>query len=158
MSGPDCSQGRTDNSFRIPRPRENPRGNPSAECKTFILQTMQFSQCSRFRHMVSRVKTRFCGKSTHGDDPCDEPMKYINCGGQHSSRSHNCPMYKNDVTIQEMETLKNIRYLEVKKVVGPAYQGKVSYAQAVKSTPAVTSSAVKEIMPAVTRFIERYLE
>ena len=58
-----------------------------------------------------------------------------------------------------MKTLKKINDLETKKVGYPANQGRVSYAQAVKSTPTVTSSPViRQIMPVVMRFIEWYLE
>ena len=46
-----------------------------------------------------------------------------------------------------MITLKIIGYVEAKKVVYSAKQGNVSCVQAVKSTPAVTSSSVvKEVM------------
>ena len=73
--------------------------------------------------------------------------------------SRNCPVYKQAVPLQEMKTLKKIRYLKAKTVVCSANKGNVSYAQAVKSPPAVTSSpVVKEIIPAGTRFIERYVE
>lgn len=44
-------------------------------------------------------------------------MKCINSGGQHSSRSHNCPMYKQEVVVQEVHTLKEVSYLDVKKLV-----------------------------------------
>ena len=57
-----------------------------------------------------------------------------------------------------MKTLKKISYLEAKNV-DYSTEKNVSYAQSIKSTPAVTSSpVVKEIMPAFTLFIERYLE
>lgn len=55
----------------------------------------------------AQVKTWVCGKSTHGDDPITEPMKRVNCGGQHSWRYCSCPVYKQKVAIQEVCTLKN---------------------------------------------------
>lgn len=128
--------------------------------RAFIPQPMQCFQCLRFGHTASRcarVKTCFCGKSAHGDDPCAEPMKCVNCGGQHSSRSRNCPTYKTEVAIQEIKTLRKISYPEAKKLVCTDTQGRVSFAQAVKST-APAASVAKELLPAVTSFIDRYMK
>ena len=78
-------------------------------------------------------------------------MKYINCGGQHSFRSRNCPLYKQDVVIQGMKTLKEISYFIAKKLFVWRTRAKLAMHRAVKSTPAVTSTSspvLKEIMRA----------
>ena len=59
-------------------------------------------------------------KSAHGDDPCGDPMKCVNCGDQHSSQSRNYPVYNQKVPIQEEHALRELSYFEAKKLVCPA--------------------------------------
>lgn len=63
-------------------------------------------------------------------------------------RLRNCTIYKKEVAIEEMKTLKKINYPEAKKLDCPDNQGKVEYAQAVKSASSF-ATLVKEILPAV---------
>ena len=56
---------------------------------------------------------------------------------------------------QEVRTLKNVSYFDAKKLVCLVNQGKISYAQAVKST-LYPVSIVTEILPAITRLTERH--
>ena len=65
--------------------------------KAVIPQLMQCFQYLGLGYTVLRcvrVKTCLYGKSAPGDYPCDDLIKCINCGGQHSFRSHNHPVYK----------------------------------------------------------------
>ena len=51
-------------------------------------------------------------------------------------------MYNQEVAIQEVNILKEISYLETKKVIFPTKHGKISYAQAIKSTAATMTTAI----------------
>ena len=68
-------------------------------------------------------QTCFCGKSAN----VTKPINCVNCCGQHSSRSHNCPVY----------------------------EGKISYAQIVKFTVS-PAPIMRKILPALTQFLEQY--
>ena len=59
------------------------------------------------------------------------------------------------MAIPENTCPEKTQLLRYRKVVCPANQGRISYAQAVKST-ASPAPVVSEILPAVTQFIERY--
>ena len=111
--------------------------------RALIPQPMLYFQCLRFRHTASkcvRVKTCFCGKLAHGEDPCAKPMECVNCGSQNSSRFCNCPVYKQEVANQEIRTLK--------KLICPANQGRISFAQAVTSTASPA--------PILSQFLKHY--
>lgn len=79
--------------------------------RLFVPQPMQCFQCLRFGHTASRcarIKACQCGKPFHSDDPCIDPIKCINCSGQHSTRSRDCPIYKQEAAIQKVKaTQKN---------------------------------------------------
>ena len=60
------------------------------------------------------------------------------------------------MAIQEVRTLKKLSYFDGKKLVHPVNYGRIRYAQAINS-PQSPSPNIKEILPVVTQFLERYL-
>lgn len=127
--------------------------------RMFIPQPMQCFQCLRFGHPASRcarMKVCHCGKPFHSDDPCLDPIKCINCSGQHSSRSRDCPIYKQEAAIQQVKARQKISYTEAKKLVSPENKGNITYVEAVTKNSNLPSLVVKELMPAITRCIEKY--
>ena len=72
--------------------------------KAFISQLMQ---C--FQFMISGTLHQDVVRSSHASVESQlmvmifaEPMKYVNCCSQHSSKSRSCPVYKQEVTVQKV--------------------------------------------------------
>ena len=66
----------------------------------------------------------------------------------------NFPIYKHEVTIQKVRTLKNVGYFETKKLVFPVNQDKSTRAGNLQNV--CLQSTVKEILPMVSQFTEKY--
>ena len=127
--------------------------------RLFVPQPMQCFQCLRFGHTASRcarIKACQCGKPFHSDDPCIDPIKCINCSGQHSTRSRDCPIYKQEAAIQKVKATQKISYPEAKKLVCPESKGNITYVEAVTKNTSLLSLVVRELMPAITLCIEKY--
>lgn len=118
----------------------------------YIPAPMRCFRCQRYGHTAMKCDNQqicMCGKPPHESQPCEEPLKCVNCLGDHSSRSKDCPVYKQELAIQEIKVKEKLSYLEAKKkVVVQTPKTGVSYAKAI-STPAKIDSAsiIKELIP-----------
>ena len=88
--------------------------------RPFVPSPMRCFRCQRYGHTATRCKREplcACGQQVHEDSECGPNPVCVNCGGAHSAKSRNCPMYKLEVQIQELKIKKNISYTEAKRLI-----------------------------------------
>ncbi|KAK4883445.1 hypothetical protein RN001_006764 [Aquatica leii] len=146
-------------------PQKVKAGFHSLPVRLYIPDPIRCYKCQNFGHTTVRcVKERVCvcGKPLHEGSPCQEPISCINCNGNHSSRSRNCPTYKQEKAIQEVKVRENLTYPEAKKkVIGITPEPGVSYAKVVSTTPKQITDIYKELanqfLPLVKEIVQQEL-
>lgn len=123
----------------------------SLNVRLYIPAPMRCFRCQKFGHTATRCSNEqvcVCGKKLHEGTPCDQPVTCVNCKGPHNARSRDCPVFKQEVAIQELKAKENITYPEArKKVIIPTPRG-VSYAKAASTIPKMdTTPLVQELIP-----------
>ncbi|XP_071644470.1 uncharacterized protein [Temnothorax longispinosus] len=91
----------------------------------FIPKTRICYSCFRAGHIGSQCKGSprclFCGKDKHDkDEECphkDNPLKCINCGGNHRATSVDCPIILQHKQINALAATKNVSYIEARRKV-----------------------------------------
>nr|CAI5827431.1 unnamed protein product [Callosobruchus analis] len=113
---------------------------------------MRCFKCQKFGHTSMKCNSEqvcVCGKPLHEGSACEEPITCVNCQGNHSARSRNCPVFKQEFAIQECRVRNNITYSEAKKLtVIPTPSKGISYSQATSSKPD-TDRLIKELIPQI---------
>ena len=56
-------------------------------------------------------------KQTHQASACPNPVKCVNCGLDHLSRSNVCEVWKKEKEIMKVKVTRNITYIEARKMV-----------------------------------------
>ncbi|KAK5644855.1 hypothetical protein RI129_006155 [Pyrocoelia pectoralis] len=147
-------------------PQKVKAGFHSLPVRLYIPDPIRCFKCQAFGHTTLRCNNAAvcaCGKQPHEDVPCNTPFTCVNCKGDHSSRSKNCPTYKTEKAIQEIKTRENLPYHEAKKkvVIATPAQG-VSYAETTTSTAKQSAGLYKEVasqlLPLVKEIVQRELE
>ncbi|CAH1110656.1 unnamed protein product [Psylliodes chrysocephalus] len=88
--------------------------------RPYIPTPFRCFRCQRFGHTAIRCtkdQVCVCGKPIHTGNPCSPPVSCIYCQGPHPAISKNCPIFKQEVAIQEIKTKENLSYFEAKKKV-----------------------------------------
>lgn len=133
------------------------------EVRPFVPQPLRCFKCQRFGHTAikcQREPTCVCGKPTHEGTNCPAELHCVNCGGGHSSRSRNCPIYRQEVTIQELKTSKKLSYMEAKKLIAPLPSSVMSrsYAAAASSASTTPSAAISDIAPLIAEVVQKTIK
>lgn len=118
----------------------------------YIPSPLRCFKCQKYGHTSTRCSNEqicACGKPLHCTLPCEESLRCVNCTGNHSSRSKNCPQYKIELAIQEIKVKEKLSYIDAKKRVAVRTPQEVlTYAKATANAPACdTNSLIKEIIP-----------
>lgn len=126
----------------------------SLQVRLYIPPPMRCFKCQRFGHTSLRCNQEqvcVCGKPLHMGSTCEEPLICVNCKGPHSARSRNCPIYKQEMAIQEIKAKENISYSEAKrKFTIPTPTPNISYAKAVSSPPKIDYvSLIDQLVPRI---------
>ena len=88
-----------------------------------------------------------CGEKTHVSEDCQaETKKCTNCGGQHSSSSKECPIWKTQIEINRIKYTQDISFPEAKKIVESSSTS-TSYANATKKGEASSTSSKSTSTP-----------
>lgn len=88
--------------------------------RLYIPAPLRCFRCQKFGHTSIKCTSDqicVCGLPLHEGSSCREPITCIHCEGNHSARSRNCPVYRQEMAIQEVKTRERITYLEAKKRV-----------------------------------------
>ncbi|KAK4885163.1 hypothetical protein RN001_001434 [Aquatica leii] len=154
-------------TFNTPTlPQKVKAGFHSLPTRLYIPDPIRCFKCQNFGHTTLRCNKEavcVCGKPLHEGSPCEEPITCINCKGNHSSRSRNCPIYKQEKAIQELKTRENLTYPEAKKkvVVLPPEPG-LSYAKATATTSKQVANIYKDVasqlIPLVKELVQQELK
>jgi len=90
----------------------------------YIPNPLRCFQCQRFGHHRANCRRKEicakCGTEGHGDRGCEEPAHCINCKGNHSAFSRNCPQWKKEQDIQRVRTQNNLTFPEARRRVEAA--------------------------------------
>ena len=81
--------------------------------------------CQKLGHHESNCPVDYasvcekCGTGVfnHVESKCPNPVKCVNCGLNHLSRSNECEMWKKEKEILRIKVTRNITYLEARKVL-----------------------------------------
>lgn len=121
--------------------------------RPFIPAPLRCFRCQKFGHTskyCNKEQLCICGNPPHEGSPCNSPASCIHCNGPHSARYKKCPVFIQEMEIQELKIKEKLSYIEAKKkVLEKTPVAGVSYAQAVssKTKPTETSDLIKELIP-----------
>ena len=95
--------------------------------------------CQKLGHHESNCPVDYasvcekCGTGgfNHVESKCPNPVKCVNCGLNHLSRSNECEMWKKEKEILRIKVTRNITYLEARKVL--EQQPEITYSKIVQS-------------------------
>ena len=138
-------------------------GYIKAKVSPFVPSPLRCFRCQKFGHTSTNCSAkevcRECGKDKH-EGECSESPKCVNCEGEHSSTSKNCPKWKLEVEIQRIKTLDKCSFTEARKRASAYVPINQSYAKTV-ATPAVaergtgSEKAIEKLSNAITVLVER---
>lgn len=138
---------------RVTLPKKVKAGIHILPVRPYIPAPLRCFRCQRFGHTSARCdKTELCicGKEPHVGSPCNDPIICINCNGEHSARSRNCPVYKEEAAIQKIKTEEKISFAEARKRVKSSIVTPIpgiSYSQMASVTkPVLSEDVVKDIV------------
>ena len=90
----------------------------------YIPNPLRCFQCQRFGHHRANCRRKEvcarCGTEGHGDRGCEEPARCVNCKGNHSAFSRECPQWKKEQEIQRVRTHNNLTFPETRMRVEAA--------------------------------------
>jgi hypothetical protein len=80
---------------------------------------MRCFRCQKFGHtQQTRISNLVCGDCDeigHEDGPCPGPLNCISYWGAHASGDRDCPLYREEMVIQELRNREGLSFLDVRK-------------------------------------------
>ena len=125
-------------NFSLSKPPSSIKaGYFSIPVETFIPSPLRCFKCQKFGHGLSscrgQVTCAHCGERSHTTEDCTaSSKKCINCNGEHSASSRECPQWKKQVDINRIKYTQNISFPEAAKIAEGRTNTAKSYAQATK--------------------------
>ena len=112
----------------------------------FIPNPMRCFNCQRFGHTANRCKhsqvCSVCAEKGHDDRSCGNPRHCANCEGDHPAFSRDCPLWRQEKSVQEIKVQRGLSYFEAKKaVLGNA--GIPTYASQIKKQPSTKTMSTQ---------------
>ena len=110
-------------NFSLPKPPSSIKaGYFNLPIETFIPSPLRCFKCQKFGHGLSycrgQVTCAHCGERSHTTEDCTAvSKKCINCNGEHSASSRECPQWKKQVDINRVKYIQNISFPEAAKIV-----------------------------------------
>ena len=87
----------------------------------YIPNPLRCFRCQRFGHHKNSCRRdevcARCGTQGHNDTDCEALARCVNCKGDHSSYSKNCPKWKEESQIQRVKVLENLSFPDARKKV-----------------------------------------
>ncbi|CAH1103022.1 unnamed protein product [Psylliodes chrysocephalus] len=134
-----------------------PKLPKEVKVRHFIPSPLRCFRRQRFGHAAiscSKDQVCVCGKPLHIGNPCEPPIKCVNCEGPHPARSKDCLMYKQEYAIQELKVKEGLSYIEAKRKINiNTPKPNTSYSQVTTFRPPApvptvnTQELVKNLLP-----------
>jgi len=123
-------------------------GYMSIKVDPYIPNPLRCFQCNRFGHPKDRCKRTACcarcGSSDHTDDrECRERPHCVNCDGEHSSFSKECPKWKIEKEIQRLKITQNISFQQARQQISPTTAPGQLYSSIVQKKVQTTTIATQ---------------
>lgn len=87
--------------------------------REYVQNPLRCFKCQRFGHSKLHCKgvdiCVSCGVEAHGDEACKSSVSCVNCKGNHSASSRDCPVWRKEKRIQEIIAKEHISITEAKK-------------------------------------------
>jgi hypothetical protein len=105
-------------------PRDIQAGYMNIKVEPYIPNPLRCFQCNRFGHPKDKCKRKACcarcGSLEHTDDrECHLTPHCVNCEGDHSAFSKDCPKWKEEKEIQRVKITQNISFQQARQQVTP---------------------------------------
>ena len=105
----------------------------------YIPNPLRCFNCQKFGHHEDKCPVdpgsvcERCGMGDHDHhtNHCKNPIKCVNCGGGHLSRSNECETWKKEKEIMRLKVTQNLTYIEARKQI--EQKPEFSFSQVVKS-------------------------
>ena len=130
--------------------------------RTYVPNPLRCFKCQLYGHTSKNCRReKRCSICGGGDcqEQCGNPMRCVNCGGEHTSFDRSCPKWIQEKEVQKIKAQQNISYKEAKSQVSSRrITSGVSYSAAVQSTPqgcSQQSPAVVDVLQAVLKQMEQ---
>ena len=109
-------------TFNQPTPRATLKvGFEGCTVQPYVPSPLRCFKCQQFgQHQDNCSKAKVCAKCAQPDHPdtaCTSAMKCVNCNGEHTSYSKNCPRWITEKEIQRVRTERKISFPEARKIV-----------------------------------------
>ena len=109
----------------------------------YVPNPLRCFNCQKFGHHESNCPAdegSFCercgtGNHDHLTSQCRNPAKCVNCGGNHTSRSSDCDVWKKEKEVMKIKVTQRLTYPEARKVY-EQQKPEFSFSKIVQSMPA----------------------
>ena len=109
----------------------------------YVPNPLRCFNCQKFGHHESNCPADVgsvcerCGTGNHDHltSQCKKPAKCVNCGGNHTSRSSDCDVWKKEKEIMKIKVTQRLTYPEAKKV-HEQHTPEFTFSKIVQSVPA----------------------
>ena len=111
----------------------------------YIPNPLQCYKCFKFGHHERQCNAdehcKRCGANeneSYHPEPCNNPMKCLNCGEEHYSTSRLCKVWKREKEIITIKHRESLSFAEARKIVDARHALGASYSSVAKSSSAKT--------------------
>ena len=137
-------------TFNVPTlPTSIKAGYLNIPVEPFIPNPLRCFKCQRFGHGQNTCRGKLtcarCGQFDHDNKACVNDVVCINCKGNHCAYSRECPRWKLEKQVQQVQVQNRLSFPEARKLVetaAPKVVGKTYAAVAAAPKPITKSVAV----------------
>jgi hypothetical protein len=93
--------------------------------RPYIPSPLRCFKCQHYGHTSTSCKATSavcakCGTSSHGEDACLLKVQCVNCKGDHTAWSRDCPVFKEEKRVRELMVLEKLSFTDARRRVKAA--------------------------------------